>query len=87
MTMGGVDAANQPAEPESVFTYGAPQLRFGPGASGEIGYDLAETGARRVLLLTDPGVAATARTAITNSSGSTTFSFRGEMLSVPGFSG
>jgi alcohol dehydrogenase class IV len=42
-----------------VFTYGAPQLKFGPGASAEIGYDLSQLGARRVLVVTDPGVAAT----------------------------
>ncbi|MCW2948869.1 MAG: iron-containing alcohol dehydrogenase, partial [Actinoallomurus sp.] len=48
-----------PSNPESVFTYGAPQLKFGPGASGEIGYDLAQYGVRRVLIITDPGVAAT----------------------------
>ncbi|MBD2758220.1 iron-containing alcohol dehydrogenase [Yimella sp. cx-573] len=46
-----------PQNPESVFTYGAPQLKFGPGAADEIGYDLSLTGARRVLLVTDPGVA------------------------------
>jgi len=46
--------------PESVFTYGAPDLKFGPGAAGEIGYDLASRyGARRVLVVTDAGVAAT----------------------------
>ena len=44
---------------ETVFTYGAPGLKFGPGASAEIGHDLAASGARRVLLVTDPGVAAT----------------------------
>ncbi len=44
---------------ETVFTYGAPGLTFGSGASAEIGHDLAATGARRVLLVTDPGVAAT----------------------------
>jgi hydroxyacid-oxoacid transhydrogenase len=44
---------------ETVFTYGAPALKFGPGASAEIGYDLLQGGARRVLLVTDPGVAAT----------------------------
>ena len=44
---------------ETVFTYGAPQLKFGPGASDEIGYDLSQSGARRVLVITDPGVAAT----------------------------
>ena len=40
---------------ETVFTYGAPALKFGPGASAEIGYDLLQAGARRVLLVTDPG--------------------------------
>ncbi|SDC80389.1 Alcohol dehydrogenase, class IV [Geodermatophilus telluris] len=44
---------------ESVFTYGAPQLKFGSGASDEIGYDLSRFGVRRVLVVTDPGVAAT----------------------------
>ncbi|MGZ5403169.1 MAG: hydroxyacid-oxoacid transhydrogenase [Nocardioides sp.] len=44
---------------ETVFTYAAPGLKFGPGASAEIGHDLAATGARRVLLITDAGVAAT----------------------------
>ncbi|MEU6036646.1 hydroxyacid-oxoacid transhydrogenase [Actinomadura sp. NPDC047616] len=44
---------------ETVFTYGAPQLKFGPGAADEIGYDLARYGARRALVVTDPGVAAT----------------------------
>lgn len=48
-----------PSNPESVFTYGAPALKFGPGASDEIGHDLQQYGARRILVLTDPGVAAT----------------------------
>jgi alcohol dehydrogenase class IV len=48
-----------PASPETVFTYGAPPLKFGPGAADEIGYDLAALGARRVLVVTDPGVFAT----------------------------
>jgi hydroxyacid-oxoacid transhydrogenase len=43
---------------ETVYTYGAPQLKFGPGASSEIGYDLKQYGAGRVLVVTDPGVAA-----------------------------
>lgn len=44
---------------ETVFTYGAPALKFGSGASDEIGYDLSQYNARRILLITDPGVAAT----------------------------
>lgn len=52
-----------PADPESVFTYGAPGLKFGVGARHELAYDLAQLGARRVLVVTDPGVAATGRPA------------------------
>jgi hydroxyacid-oxoacid transhydrogenase len=48
-----------PQQPETVFTYGAPGLKFGVGARFELGHDLAQLGARRVLLVTDPGVAAT----------------------------
>jgi hydroxyacid-oxoacid transhydrogenase len=44
---------------ETVFTYAAPALKFGTGASAEVGHDLASYGARRVLLVTDPGVMAT----------------------------
>ncbi|NVI92859.1 hydroxyacid-oxoacid transhydrogenase [Actinomadura sp. BRA 177] len=44
---------------ETVFTYGAPQLKFGAGAAGEIGFDLAQFGVRRVLVVTDARVAAT----------------------------
>ena len=44
---------------ETVFTYGAPQLKFGTGASDEVGHDLLQYGVRRALVVTDPGVAAT----------------------------
>src|SRR5690349_21673983 len=47
------------ASAETVFTYGAPQLKFGSGAADEIGYDLSTYDVRRVLVVTDPGVAAT----------------------------
>ena len=52
-------SSTMPANPEAIFTYGAPQLKFGPGASDEIGFDLSQYGARRALVVTDPGVAAT----------------------------
>jgi alcohol dehydrogenase class IV len=42
-----------------VFTYGSPALKFGAGASDEVGHDVAAYGARRALVVTDPGVAAT----------------------------
>ena len=39
---------------ESVFTYEAPNLKFGAGASDEIGYDLSTYDVSRVLVVTDP---------------------------------
>ena len=44
---------------ETVFTYGAPGLKIGAGASDEIGFDLSRYDVSRVLVVTDPGVAAT----------------------------
>lgn len=46
-------------ERETVFTWAAPPIKFGAGAVDEIGYDVAQLGAHRVLVLSDPGVAAT----------------------------
>ena len=51
--------ADTPAGRETVFTWAGPALKFGVGAVAEIGYDVAQLGASRVLVLTDPGVAAT----------------------------
>jgi alcohol dehydrogenase class IV len=48
-----------PANPEAIFTYGSPLVKFGIGASEEIGFDLAQYGVRRALVVTDRGVAAT----------------------------
>ena len=48
-----------PSTPESLFTYAAPRLKFGPGAIAEIGHDVAALGARSVLVVTDPQLAAT----------------------------
>jgi hydroxyacid-oxoacid transhydrogenase len=44
---------------ESVFTWGAPPLKFGTGALDEIGGEVAATGATSCLVITDPGVRAT----------------------------
>lgn len=44
---------------ETVFTWGAPPLKFGPGALDELAYDLGGFGVDRVLVITDPGVATT----------------------------
>jgi len=44
---------------ETIFTWGAPPLKFGAGASDEIGFEMTQLGCSRVLVLTDPGLAAT----------------------------
>ncbi|GAA4846938.1 hydroxyacid-oxoacid transhydrogenase [Saccharopolyspora rosea] len=44
---------------ETIFTWGAPPLKFGAGAADEIGFDLAQYDVRRVLVITDARVAAT----------------------------
>jgi alcohol dehydrogenase class IV len=44
---------------ETVFTWGAPPVKFGAGAADELAHDLAQLGVERVLLVTDEGVAAT----------------------------
>ena len=51
--------STSPHTPESVFTYAAPRLKFGPGAVTEIGHDVAGLGARSALVVTDPRLAAT----------------------------
>ncbi len=48
-----------PATPETVFTYAAPTLKFGSGAVDELAHDLSRYAVRRVLVVTDAGVAAT----------------------------
>ena len=44
---------------ESVFTWGAPPLKFGTGALDEVGLEVAATGASSCLVITDPGVRGT----------------------------
>jgi hydroxyacid-oxoacid transhydrogenase len=44
---------------ETIFTLEATPIKFGPGAAGDAGWELKRWGVERVLLVTDPGVAAT----------------------------
>ena len=41
---------------ETIFTWGATPLKFGPGAVDEIGFDIAQYGVERVLVITDANV-------------------------------
>lgn len=43
---------------ESVFRLETTPITFGPGASREAGWELKRLGAGRVMIVTDPGVAA-----------------------------
>jgi len=42
---------------ETAFNMAASNIRYGPGASGEIGMDLADMGVKHVLVVTDPDLA------------------------------
>jgi alcohol dehydrogenase class IV len=41
---------------ETIFTWGATPLKFGPGAVDEIGFDISQYGVERVLIITDANV-------------------------------
>jgi hydroxyacid-oxoacid transhydrogenase len=43
-------------EHENAFELAAASIRFGPGVTREVGMDLADLGARRVMVLTDPNL-------------------------------
>ena len=44
---------------ETVFTWATSPIKFGPRATSEVGYDLANLGVRRAAVVTDPGIVAT----------------------------
>ena len=46
------DSLVEPTE-ETIFTWGAPPLKFGAGAVDEIGFEMSQFGAKRVLIITD----------------------------------
>ena len=41
---------------ETAFEMATANIRFGPGVTREVGMDLADCGAKRVMLLTDPNL-------------------------------
>lgn len=46
------------ASEETIFTWGAPPLKFGAGALDEIGFEMSQYNVSRVLIITDPAIAA-----------------------------
>jgi hydroxyacid-oxoacid transhydrogenase len=42
---------------ETAFTMDASSIKYGPGVTCEVGYDMRQLGARRVMVLTDPNLA------------------------------
>ncbi|NJN84903.1 MAG: iron-containing alcohol dehydrogenase [Caldilineaceae bacterium] len=50
---------------ETAFTMDTSSIKFGPGVTREVGYDMAALGARRVLVVTDPNLSASEAVAIT----------------------
>ncbi len=57
--MSATGAAAGASPSETVFTWGAPPIKFGAGALDEVGSDVAALGLRRVAIVTDRGVLAT----------------------------
>jgi alcohol dehydrogenase class IV len=41
---------------ETIFTWGAPPLKFGAGALDEVGFEMSQFNVKRVLILTDPTI-------------------------------
>ena len=42
---------------ETAFTMDTSSIKYGPGVTREIGHDMAQLGCRRVMVVTDPGLA------------------------------
>src|SRR5947209_16665181 len=55
-TPGGED---KPMSWETAFTMEASGIKFGPGVTREVGHDMSQWGARRVMVVTDPYLAGT----------------------------
>src|SRR5919202_3359458 len=51
-----VESTAASSDRERVFKLEATPITFGPGASEEAGWELRQLGARRVMIVSDPGV-------------------------------
>ena len=50
---------------ETIFIMDTSSIKFGPGATRKIGYDMKQFGAHRVMVVTDPNLAQTEPVAVT----------------------
>ena len=50
---------------ETIFTMDSSSIKYGPGATREVGHDMRRLGARRVMVVTDPGLSSSEAVAIT----------------------
>jgi hydroxyacid-oxoacid transhydrogenase len=50
---------------ETAFTMDASSIKYGPGVTCEVGYDMSQLGARRVMVLTDSNLADSSSVAVT----------------------
>lgn len=50
---------------ETAFTMDTSSIKYGPGVTREVGFDMQQLGARRVMVVTDPRVAQTEAVAVT----------------------
>lgn len=50
---------------ETIFTMDSSSIKYGPGSTREVGHDMAQLGARRVMVVTDPRLANRESVAIT----------------------
>ena len=50
---------------ESAFSMDTSSIKYGPGVTREIGWDMEELGARRVMVVTDPNLTESEAVAVT----------------------
>src|SRR5438045_3071643 len=53
------DSEVEPMRSETAFTMDSSSIKYGPGVTREVGHDMSQWGARRVLVVTDPYLAPT----------------------------
>ena len=50
---------NDPVITDTAFTIDTSSIKYGPGVTGEVGYEMARLGARKVLIVTDSNIVKT----------------------------